>query len=838
MAAVVVFIGGVLVANRGLNARLWQSLVEQGRAERLTHNRARSLDALAEAARIRADARLRGEAIQTLAQAGVRLERRVPYGKGGWFGLSNDGTLLMAAGVVHSWPDGKEVTTPKVRVYETASGKLLNETAWEVMGAMPAFSADARVVAVPQPGKTVAIWEPRTGRELARVAGEGALAFSPDGEWLALAGKNSFKVVRWAGATEEKLRSRGVFLMFASSSEALVRDDNRIVKWNFRDGSETPLTPAGMPPLAVNPGGKFAALWDKGTNQATGSIVVFDLAAQRQLAVLPTLRSISIPARFSADGRLLAFSDPTGLLDNSVGQQSVRIWDVEAGTYRPSLTGRSLVLGPFTVLRGWWQSSENQVDFDSASPLATYGGTFVGDGSLFAAVTGVGERGVTIWNTETGEPVAELPKSFGFAVSADGRLAASEGQGWFAHYRNGASYAHDGDFGTILGQTAGVPAPVRELPTGICTGTPGLIINLWSVTAAVPTYQVGSQIRSLEFNRNGQMLTAGDLGSRRPGCLWDVTARDGKLTLHPNRSLDTAGKLFFVGTNHVWAQLIESDKAGTVTARVRQLAPERKELLTHVGEYNGEPAFSPDGRFALVATCAFKTPGHANTMTNQTFQLWDLAAAEPILTQSLESSKGSTYWRGLSVFSPDGRRIASSQFVFDGLNMYDGATLRLLWNAEHVRLTEGQELRNRLGWPFGKDRDDFYNEHMVTCIAFTPDGRRVVYVSMGNLIIRDADTGAELGIFRGPKGYGHMLSFAVSRDGKFAVTGGIDRMIRVWEIPTARELARWEAHDSDVTALAFSPDGATLASASKQGALKLWNLSSLRAELRKLGLDW
>jgi WD40 repeat protein len=41
-----------------------------------------------------------------------------------------------------------------------------------------------------------------------------------------------------------------------------------------------------------------------------------------------------------------------------------------------------------------------------------------------------------------------------------------------------------------------------------------------------------------------------------------------------------------------------------------------------------------------------------------------------------------------------------------------------------------------------------------------------------------------------------------------------------------------------VTALAFSPDGATLASASKQGTLKLWNLSFLRAELRKLGLDW
>jgi WD40 repeat protein len=41
-----------------------------------------------------------------------------------------------------------------------------------------------------------------------------------------------------------------------------------------------------------------------------------------------------------------------------------------------------------------------------------------------------------------------------------------------------------------------------------------------------------------------------------------------------------------------------------------------------------------------------------------------------------------------------------------------------------------------------------------------------------------------------------------------------------------------------VTALAFSPDGATLASGSLQGTLKLWNLPALRRELAKLGLDW
>src|SRR5262245_19218296 len=68
---------------------------------------------------------------------------------------------------------------------------------------------------------------------------------------------------------------------------------------------------------------------------------------------------------------------------------------------------------------------------------------------------------------------------------------------------------------------------------------------------------------------------------------------------------------------------------------------------------------------------------------------------------------------------------------------------------------------------------------------------------------------------------------------RFSFGDGID-------VGSGKELARWQAHDSALTALAVSSDGKLLVSGASDGTVRVWNLPWIRAELRKIhpDLDW
>ncbi|MBI4327574.1 MAG: WD40 repeat domain-containing protein, partial [Chloroflexi bacterium] len=67
--------------------------------------------------------------------------------------------------------------------------------------------------------------------------------------------------------------------------------------------------------------------------------------------------------------------------------------------------------------------------------------------------------------------------------------------------------------------------------------------------------------------------------------------------------------------------------------------------------------------------------------------------------------------------------------------------------------------------------------------------------------------------------------------GRMLATGAgyTDHLIRLWEVPSFRSLGELAGHEGWITALTFSPDGQTLASASADQTLRLWHLPTKKA---------
>ncbi|BAZ37356.1 WD-40 repeat-containing protein [Calothrix sp. NIES-4101] len=116
------------------------------------------------------------------------------------------------------------------------------------------------------------------------------------------------------------------------------------------------------------------------------------------------------------------------------------------------------------------------------------------------------------------------------------------------------------------------------------------------------------------------------------------------------------------------------------------------------------------------------------------------------------------------------------------------------------------------------------HSHVVTSLRFSPDGKFVVSGSMDKTIkIWDWETGNLIKTLKGHRD--GVLAVNISPDGKIIASGSVDKTIKLWDVDTGESLATFTGHSRAVTAVTFTVSGEMLVSASLDKTIKIWQKS-------------
>ena len=161
-------------------------------------------------------------------------------------------------------------------------------------------------------------------------------------------------------------------------------------------------------------------------------------------------------------------------------------------------------------------------------------------------------------------------------------------------------------------------------------------------------------------------------------------------------------------------------------------------------------------------------------------------------------------------FNADASLALSGGFV-DEIRLWDAST------GQCLRTFQADDLSfefQRVGGP------------VVSCLAFSPDGRRAI--SGENELVRvwDVSTGRRLQTFERHRIM--VTTVAFSPDGTLALSGGADHALKLWDISAGHRLRTFVGHAGIVEAAQFDLTGRNAISCSADGTLKLWEISSGR----------
>ena len=347
------------------------------------------------------------------------------------------------------------------------------------------------------------------------------------------------------------------------------------------------------------------------------------------------------------------------------------------------------------------------------------------------------DKTIKLWNVTTGKVISTFSTDqdlvLSVALSSDGKILASASLDKTIKLWNVTT-------GKVISTFSGHQSPVLSMAfspdgTTLASASADKTIKLWNITTGkvISTFSGHqSPVLRVAFSPDGKTLASAS--DDKTIKLWNITT----------------GKVIATFSGH-------------------------QDIVNSM-------AFSPDGKTL------------ASGSADNTIKLWHITTGKLISTFSRHQSRVNSV-----AFSPDGKTLASASA---------DETIKL-WN-----VTTGKLISTFRG-----------HQHFVLWVAFSPDGKTLASASADKTIkLWNITTDKVIPNFSGHQN--QVKSLAFSPDGKTLVSASADKTIKLWNITTGKLISTFSGHQYQVNSVAFSPDGKTLASASDDKTIKLWNVTT------------